>query len=149
MDMPFSYENYLSSRQGASVILTLDTTVQACLEKQMQNAIDRYQVKNGAFGLVMHAKTGEILAMATLGSYDPNNYREIYDATTATQLEKLPAEKRAALLGVLAQDPRPAYQEDPARIYGFGFAGFEIKFTVAGDTLTVQEILPRQPDKPV
>ena len=89
MDMPFSYENYLSSRQGASVILTLDTTVQACLEKQMQAAIDRYQVKNGAFGLVMHAKTGEILAMATLGSYDPNDYQTIADPDLRESLEQL------------------------------------------------------------
>ena len=87
MDMPFSYEQYLSSRQGASVILTLDTTVQACLEKQMQNAIDRYQVKNGAFGLAMNVKTGEILAMATLGSYDPNYYLEIADPGVSAELE--------------------------------------------------------------
>ena len=89
MDMPYSYENYVSSRQGNSLILTLDTTVQTCLEKQLQAAIHRYAVRNGAFGLVMHAKTGEILAMATLGSYDPNNYLEIADEATAGQLEQL------------------------------------------------------------
>ena len=89
MDMPFSYENYLASRQGASVILTLDTTVQACLEKQMTAAIDRYQVQNGAFGLVMNAKTGEILAMATLGSYDPNDYQTIADPKAAAEVEAL------------------------------------------------------------
>ena len=89
MDMPFSYENYISSRQGGSVILTLDTTVQACLEKQMENAIAKYDVQNGAFGLVMNAKTGEILAMATLGSYDPNNYLELPDSDTIAQIEQL------------------------------------------------------------
>ena len=89
MDMPFSYENYISSRQGASVILTMDTTVQACLEKEMADAIARYDVKNGAFGLVMNCKTGEILAMATLGSYDPNHYLEIADPDTAAELESL------------------------------------------------------------
>ena len=89
MDMPFSYENYISSRQGASVILTLDTTVQACLEKQMEAAIARYDVQNGAFGLVMNAKTGEILAMATLGSYDPNRYLEIADSGVNGELELL------------------------------------------------------------
>ena len=94
MDMPFSYENYVSSRQGDSVILTLDTTIQACLEKQLSAAIDRYDVQNGAFGLVMNCKTGEILAMATLGSYDPNNYLEIADPETAAQLE----ERKAAYL---------------------------------------------------
>ena len=89
MDMPFSYENYLASQQGATVILTLDTVVQACLEREMAEAIDRYDVQNGAFGLVMNCKTGEILAMATLGSYDPNAYLEIYDGAVAEELEQL------------------------------------------------------------
>lgn len=89
MDMPFSYENYVSSRQGDSVILTLDATVQACLEKQMQAAISRYDVQNGAFGIVMKVKTGEILAMATLGNYDPNSYLDIADPATQTELESL------------------------------------------------------------
>ena len=89
MDMPFSYENYVSSRQGDSVILTLDATVQACLEKQMEAAVRRYDVQNGAFGLVMNCKTGEILAMATLGSYDPNNYLVVADPEAAQQVEQL------------------------------------------------------------
>ena len=89
MDMPFSYEKYVQSQEGASVVLTLDATVQACLEKQMENAIARYDVQNGAFGIVMNAKTGEILAMATLGSYDPNCYQEIADTKTAAELEKM------------------------------------------------------------
>lgn len=88
MDMPFSYENYISSRKGDSVILTLDCAVQACLEKQMGLAMDRYDVQNGAFGVVMNCKTGEILAMATLGSFDPNNYLEIYDQDTREKLEE-------------------------------------------------------------
>ena len=89
MDMPFSYENYNDPTEGCSLILTLDATVQACLEKQMQAAIDRYAVQNGAFGLVMDVNTGEILAMATLGSYDPNNYLEIADQTVAEELAQL------------------------------------------------------------
>ena len=87
MDMPVSYEKYVQSQEGCSVILTLDATVQACLEKQMQAAMDRYNVQNGAFGMVMDVNTGEILAMATLGGYDPNNYLEIYDAEAAAQLK--------------------------------------------------------------
>ena len=112
MDMPFSYENYLASRQGADVILTLDATVQACLEKQMEAAIGRYDVQNGAFGLVMNCKTGEILAMATLGSYDPNNYLEIYDPETAADLEKMKASYLAAPEGSeAAAQGKEAYQE--------------------------------------
>ena len=89
MDMPFSYEKYVNSKEGCSVILTLDATVQQCLEKQMEAAIDRYDVQNGAFGMVMNVKTGEILAMATLGNYDPNHYSEITDKKTLQALEKL------------------------------------------------------------
>ena len=89
MDMPFSYENYISSIPGCDVILTLDTTVQACLEKRMEEAIAKYEVQNGAFGLVMDVKTGEILAMATLGGYDPNNYLEIYAPSAAEAVERL------------------------------------------------------------
>ena len=55
-------------------------------------------------------------------------------------LARVPPEKRAALRGVLAQDPRPSYQDDPERVYGFGFAGQEIRFRVAGESLTVVEV---------
>ena len=89
MDMPFSYERYLQSQPGCDVILTLDATVQQLLEKRMQEAIARYDVQNGAFGLVMNVNTGEILAMATLGSYDPNSYLEIYDPRQAELTEQL------------------------------------------------------------
>ena len=89
MDMPFSYEKYVASVPGCDVILTIDSAVQECLEKRMQEAIAKYQVQNGAFGMVMNVKTGEILAMATLGSYDPNAYLEIYDQSQASDLEKL------------------------------------------------------------
>lgn len=57
------------------------------------------------------------------------------------QLEKVPERRREALRGVLAQDPRPHYQNDPDRVYGFQFAGMEIRFSVAEQTLTVREIL--------
>lgn len=89
MDMPFSFEKYVESQQGCSVVMTLDTTVQACLEKQMEAAIARYDVRNGAFGLVMNVNTGEILAMATLGSYDPNRYLELADPEAAAEVERL------------------------------------------------------------
>ena len=89
MDMPFSYEKYVSSQKGCNVILTIDTTVQTILEKQMEDAIARYDVQNGAFGMVMDVNTGEILAMATLGSYDPNNYLEIVDEKTKDSLDIL------------------------------------------------------------
>ena len=54
----------------------------------MQTAIEKYDVQNGAFGIVLDVNTGEVLAMANLGGYDPNNYLEIYDEKTAQQLEE-------------------------------------------------------------
>lgn len=55
-------------------------------------------------------------------------------------LEKIPKEKQSTLLQILSQDPRPAYIDDPQRIYGFPFADFEIKFTVSEDTVRVINI---------
>ncbi len=57
-------------------------------------------------------------------------------------LAKVPPEKREALLACLAEDPRPSYQDDPARLYHLRFADVEVAFTVAGGVLTVQSILP-------
>ena len=55
-------------------------------------------------------------------------------------LKILPEEKREAALGVLSHDPRPSYQRKPGRVYGLTFAGFDIRFTVEDDTLTVTEV---------
>ena len=57
-------------------------------------------------------------------------------------LEALPPDRREALLGVLANDPRPHYQSDPDRVYGLRFAGCNVRFTVAAGTLTVVEVSP-------
>ena len=57
-------------------------------------------------------------------------------------LDRFPSNRREALLGVLAQDPRPSYQNDPDRVYGFGFAGFNIRFSVREERLTVLDIAP-------
>ena len=55
-------------------------------------------------------------------------------------LTLLPMDKRQAAISVLSHDPRPSYQRNPDRIYGLTFAGFDIRFTVQKDTLTVQAV---------
>jgi len=55
-------------------------------------------------------------------------------------LEKLPEAKRDAAIGVLSHDPRPSYQRKPGRVYGLVFAGYDIRFTVEENTLTVIEV---------
>ncbi len=56
-------------------------------------------------------------------------------------LNKLPIEKREAVVAVLSHDPRPSYQQDANRVYGLSFAGFDIRFAVIDDTLHVQEVI--------
>ena len=55
-------------------------------------------------------------------------------------LQKLPLDKQEAAVGVLSHDPRPSYQRKPDRIYGLIFAGFDIRFQVSEDVLTVVEV---------
>ena len=55
-------------------------------------------------------------------------------------LSQLPEEKRTAAIAVLSHDPRPSYQRKPDRLYGLTFAGFDIRFTVDGEKLTVCEV---------
>ena len=59
-------------------------------------------------------------------------------------LARVPEARREALRGVLACDPRPSYQNDPARVYGFGFAGLEVSFRAADGVLTVVDVRPAQ-----
>lgn len=54
---------------------------------------------------------------------------------------KLPEDKQLAAIGVLSHDPRPSYQKDSERIYGISFAGFDIRFQVKEDRLTVIEVI--------
>jgi tRNA-Thr(GGU) m(6)t(6)A37 methyltransferase TsaA len=59
----------------------------------------------------------------------------------ADLLKKLPENKRSAAVEVLSHDPRPSYQRDPKRIYGFQFAGYDIRFLVESGTLFVKEVI--------
>ncbi len=59
----------------------------------------------------------------------------------AELLARYPQEKQAAILHVLEQDPRPAYIDDPERIYGLSFAGYDVKFKVSGSILTVCDVV--------
>ena len=104
-EMLYTYEKYYDASDGDSLVTTIDQTVQHYLEKNLETAIEKYDIINGAFGIVMDVNSGQILAMANLGSYDPNNYQEIYDQTLAGQLE---AQYQDALL--LDKDS-DAYQE--------------------------------------
>ncbi|MBM6869678.1 tRNA (N6-threonylcarbamoyladenosine(37)-N6)-methyltransferase TrmO [Pseudoflavonifractor phocaeensis] len=74
--------------------------------------------------------------------FAPDGGKVLTVACPPELLAAVPPEKREALLGVLARDPRPSYQHDPDRIYGMAFAGLEVRFSVDGDTLTVRSLSP-------
>ena len=62
-------------------------------------------------------------------------------------LELLPPDKRKAAVEVLSHDPRPSYQKDPERIYGMPFGGFDIRFRVQGEELTVMDVILYENDR--
>ena len=74
------------------------------------------------------------------GGFAPLPKEKIEVSCPPELLQRLPEGQRAALLGALAQDPRPPYQEDPERVYGMRFGGWEVKFRVGGGTLRVLSI---------
>jgi len=75
-----------------------------------------------------------------IGGFAPSADNRVEVEIPAELMAKIPEKKRAALEQVLAQDPRPKYQNSPERVYGFKFSEYEIKFTVANGVLTVCEI---------
>ena len=81
------------------------------------------------------------IADATSGFAIGEPERSLHVEIMVEQLSAFPQAKREALVDLLAQDPRPHYQDDPERTYGFTFAGKEIKFKVCGDTLTVIQVV--------
>jgi len=76
-----------------------------------------------------------------LGGFTDTHTRQFLTVEINEELQKkLPANKLQAIIGILAQDPRPSYQNDPDRVYGLPFAGMDIRFRVKGETLTVIDI---------
>ena len=59
-------------------------------------------------------------------------------------LGRFPADKQKGLLSALAQDPRPAYQDDPKRVYNMSFGGYNVSFAVEGDVLTVHGVVAEE-----
>ncbi len=93
MEMISGYEMYFDAQDGCNLTLTLDERIQAMLEQTMEEGIATYDVKNGAFGIVMEPKTGAILAMASTTDFDPNHYAAIVNEELAAELEAIAAEK--------------------------------------------------------
>ena len=87
-DMLYTYEQYFAAKNGSDLTLTLDTTIQYYLEKGIESMVDKFSATNGASGIVMDAKTGGILAMASYPNYDLNDFLTVSDQTLQERIER-------------------------------------------------------------
>ena len=87
-DMLYTYEQYFAAKNGSDLTLTLDTTIQYYLEKGLEAMMDKFSAANGASGIVMNAKTGGIMAMASYPNYDLNDFLTVSDQTLQERIER-------------------------------------------------------------
>ena len=87
-DMLYTYEQYFAARDGGDLTLTLDATIQYYLEKGMESMLDKFSAANGAAGVVLNAKTGGIMAMASYPNYDLNDFLTVSDQTLQERIER-------------------------------------------------------------
>lgn len=87
-DMPFKYQQRNEASDGNSLVLTLDEGIQHFVEKHLETAIVEHSIGNRACGIVMDITTGEILAMATKGDFDPNDPYTLQDEAAVLELEE-------------------------------------------------------------
>lgn len=77
---------------------------------------------------------------AVAGFADEVKDRELIVQYSQEEYQKIPPAQRQAVLEILKQDPRPSYQKDPQRIYGFVYAQMEIRFKVENEILTIESV---------
>ncbi len=87
-DMLYTYEQYFAAKDGGDLTLTLDATIQYYLEKGMESMLDKFSAANGAAGVVLNAKTGGIMAMASYPNYDLNDFSTVQDKMLLERIER-------------------------------------------------------------
>lgn len=92
-EMPYKYEKYINPENGSNLVLTIDEVIQHFVEEELKQAVADYDVENGAACIIMNAKTGEILAMATQPDFDLNQPFEL-TGDMQKQLEGLSGDER-------------------------------------------------------
>ena len=80
-------------------------------------------------------------ADAVCGFESAVKFKKLKVEITAADKLKLSDKTIAAIKNIIANDPRPAYQNDANRIYGMRFDKYEVKFTVEGDTATITDVI--------
>lgn len=104
-DMLFTnFEEYRDAESGNDHVLTIDMGLQYYLEKHLAQAVIDYDIQNGAGGIILNVNTGEVLAMASLGNFDLNDYQSVDDATMAEILAEPDTESRQLMLSEAQQE---------------------------------------------
>lgn len=88
-EMPYKYDRYYTPEDGADITLTIDVSIQHFLEKHLDQAVTDLQLKQGAAGIIMDVKTGEILAMSTKPDFDLNAPFEITDTSAKKKIDAI------------------------------------------------------------
>ena len=92
-EMPFKYSQNIDAVDGSSLVLTIDSHIQAIVEKYLKEGIEENKVYNRAVGIVMDVNNGEVLAMASVGGFDLNDPFTLPEEIM-TEIAKLPEEER-------------------------------------------------------
>ena len=95
-----SYSNFIDPVNGYDLNLTIDANIQQMAEQTLREGIEKFDVTNGAFCIVMNPKTGALLAIASLPDYDPNHYSQVTDPQLLQKVE----ERTQAILEELQAD---------------------------------------------
>ncbi|MGN1102113.1 MAG: peptidoglycan D,D-transpeptidase FtsI family protein, partial [Huintestinicola sp.] len=104
-EMPYKNDKIYSAKDGNSIYLTIDTSLQYLCERELAKCVEQNDVDNRACAIMMNAKTGEILAMATSPGFDLNDRGEIYSA-----------KDRAVLSALQEEEDEEAYNEKYAEL---------------------------------
>lgn len=92
--MPYDYSARYSAKDGNSLVLTIDETLQYYLEKNLEITVSQHKLANRSTGIIMNAKTGAIVAMATSPGFDPNDPSHVYFESDRLTLAKMSDDKK-------------------------------------------------------
>ncbi len=98
-----NFEDYFDAEDGSDTTLSIDASIQYYIEKHLSQALKDYGIQNGAAAICMEVDTGAILAMASLGNFDLNNYQAISDEALAEIEETAASEEERSALYAAAQ----------------------------------------------
>ncbi|MBR3418769.1 MAG: PASTA domain-containing protein, partial [Oscillospiraceae bacterium] len=88
-DMPYRYSKTYPAQDGDDVYMTIDMTIQTYLENALDDMVDSFRVAKRGCGIMLNAKTGAVIAMATSGGFDANDPYEVYDKEKRTELNSI------------------------------------------------------------